>query len=383
MDFIILPGFELPDRVEISIRDSGPGIPPNHTSRIFDRFFQATSADTREYEGSGIGLALTHELVEISRGEIRVESEPGKGSMFTVVLPVSRDNFSEDELISIVDEKIEKPSNKDEVESPFTRQSQDGRNKPVILVVEDHNDLRNYIKGILEDKFLILEAENGREGLNCAIEETPDLVITDLMMPEMNGIELCSHIRKDLRTNHIPIIMLTAKADKASKLEGLETGADDYLIKPFDADELKVRVNNLIQQRRKLRERYRKEFLKSDPFTREMPLPEDDFLSRVVECILNHIDEHEFGVEQLASEIGFSRSQLHRKIRSLTGYVPNTFMRNIRLKQAARMFQEGHTNVTQVLYSVGFNTPSHFSKCFRELYGLNPSEYLSQNREKS
>jgi YesN/AraC family two-component response regulator len=227
------------------------------------------------------------------------------------------------------------------------------------------------------------EAENGREGLETAIETIPDLIITDLMMPEMDGIEFCNRIRKDQRINHIPVVMLTAKADKASKLEGLETGADDYLVKPFDVDELQVRVKNLIQQRINLRDKYRKEFVASDPFTIKIPGLEDDFLSKVVDCIKKHIDEHEFGVEQLGREIGFSRSQLHRKLRSLTGYVPGRFIRNIRLKQAARMFKEGHKNITEVLYSVGFNTPSHFSQAFRDFFGMNPSDYLSQIRSSS
>jgi len=175
--------------------------------------------------------------------------------------------------------------------------------------------------------------------------------------------------------------MLTAKADRDSKLEGLATGADDYLTKPFDPEELQVRVKNLIQQRRKLREKYRMEFVTSDQFSKEIAARRDDFINRVVECINEHLGEPDFGVQQLAEDIGFSRSQLHRKILALTGYVPQEFIRNIRLKQAARMFHEGYTNITEVLYTVGFSTPSHFSQCFRDLFGLNPSDYLKQNRD--
>ena len=255
--------------------------------------------------------------------------------------------------------------------------------KPVILIVEDHADLRHYISTNLIDDYRILEAENGRDGLTQAIEEIPDLIITDLMMPEMDGFELCNRIRDDQRTGHIPLVMVTAKADKESKLEGLSKGADDYLIKPFDADELRVRVNNLILQRRKLRERYRREFMENDPFTKEIPNPEVDFLTLVMDCIREHMGDSDFSVELLGSEIGFSRSQLYRKLFSLTGFVPGELIRNLRLKQAARMFQEGHSNITRVLYTVGFNSPSHFSRQFHTFFGMNPSEYLKQHRDSS
>jgi len=202
-------------------------------------------------------------------------------------------------------------------------------------------------------------------------------------MPEMDGIELCKQIRKDHRTDHIPVVMLTARADKDSKLKGLAIGADDYLIKPFDADELQVRVNNLILQRRKLRERYLREFSENDPFTRSIATQNNYFLTRVVECVFENIQDDGFGVEQLAKNLGFSRSQLHRKLRSMTGYGPNKFIRNIRLKQAARLFQKGNTNITQVLYEVGFNSPSHFTYSFRNLFGVNPSDYLNQKHNAS
>jgi YesN/AraC family two-component response regulator len=219
--------------------------------------------------------------------------------------------------------------------------------------------------------------------LELALEQIPDLVVSDVMMPVMDGIEMCRNLKIDERTDHIPVIILTAKADRGSKMEGLHTGADDYIIKPFDAEELLIRVENLIRQRRKLRDKFRREFIESDPFTKVIPDMEGEFITRIVDCIKKHLSEPEFGVEQLAGEIGFSRSQLYRKLRSLTGYVPNRFIRDIRLKHAVRMFCEGNRNITQVLYSVGFNTPSYFSKSFRELYGMNPSDYLHKITEQS
>jgi YesN/AraC family two-component response regulator len=191
-------------------------------------------------------------------------------------------------------------------------------------------------------------------------------------------MEMCDRLKKDTRTNHIPLIMLTAKADRESKLEGLETGADDYIIKPFDAEELQVRVKNLIEQRKKLRERYRKEFL-TDPAGHEIPSPEDEFLVRFMNCTKKHMKDPEFNVEQLGKELHLSRVQLYRKVLSLTDYTPGEYIRNIRLKMAARMFVEGHTNVTSVLYTVGYSTPSHFTQSFRELFGMNPSEYIKQH----
>jgi YesN/AraC family two-component response regulator len=195
------------------------------------------------------------------------------------------------------------------------------------------------------------------------------------MMPKMDGMEMIQQLKSSELTDHIPVIILTAKADRDSKLAGLEEGVDDYMIKPFDAEELRVRVNNLIQQRQKLRNRYRRDFL-SDFKGPDIPAPEDKFLDRAVNCINKHITEFEFNVTQLGKELGLSRTQLYRKILALTDHTPNEFIRNTRLKMAARMFHEGHKNITRVVYSVGFNTPAYFTQCFREVYGVNPSEYI-------
>ena len=378
--------------VEISISDSGKGIPRDQVERIFDRFYQVGSSDTREYEGTGIGLSLTREMITIYRGEIKVESELGKGSLFVVVIPVSREQFRQEEIVDLQPgEKQDLVNQHDQVyeEIEYSEEMnavQSSENRPeqaVILIVEDNADLRKYISSNLKNECRIVEAVNGKKGLATAIDEIPDLIITDLMMPEMDGMELCSQVRMDKRTNHIPIIMLTAKADKESKLQGLSTGADDYLVKPFDADELLVRVRNLIRQRSNLRDKYMKEFALNDPLTKEVADLHEDFLNSVVDCIHAHIAEFDFGVDQLARELGFSRSQLYRKLNSLTGYGPGDFIRNIRLKQAARMLREGHTNITTVLYSVGFNSPSHFSKCFRAFFGKNPSDYLKDQADQA
>ena len=330
---------------------------------------------------------MTKELVDLYRGEISVDSQEGKGSIFKVKLPVSKNLFTVEERVSYPTSKEMKPEQIEmlhaqaqlediDVESLPTQET--ANKKPVILIVEDNADLRKYLSRNLENYYYILKAINGAIGLEMAFNCIPDLIISDLMMPEMDGMEMIQHLKTSEITNHIPVIILTAKGDRDSKLAGLEEGADEYMIKPFDAEELRVRVKNLIQQRKKLRNRYRKEFL-SDLENHEIPAPEDDFLVRVVGCINKNMAESEFNVEQLGKELGFSRTQLYRKILALTDYTPSEFIRNIRLKTAARMFNEGHKNITRVLYSVGFNTPAYFARCFREVYGINPSVYLKKN----
>ena len=247
----------------------------------------------------------------------------------------------------------------------------------IILIVEDNIDLRKHIKRNLDPAFRILEAENGGTGMDRAIETIPDLVISDLMMPEMDGIEMCKRLKSDERTSHIPVIILTAKADRDSKLEGLETGADDYIVKPFDAEELLVRVHNLISQRSQLRFHYRKEFL-TDSVNPRVAAPEEAFLGKVMKCLEANISDSGFSVGKLGTILHMSRVQLYRKIIALTGHSPQELIRNTRLKFAARMFQQGYTHVSRVMYEVGFNSPSYFARCFKDLFGLNPSDYIER-----
>jgi len=381
---------DIPEFIEISVRDSGIGIPADQVEKIFDRFYQVSTSDTREHEGTGIGLSLTKELTDIYRGKINVKSEPGKGSLFKVRLAVSRKHFKPDEIVETVQDKavsikyqpediIEDITVAGEIhaEPAGVKDSE----HPVILIVEDNSDLRKYISRNLKDDYQVLEAENGQNGLAVTISEIPDLVITDLMMPVMGGLELCKRIKQDQRTNHIPVIMLTAKADKESRLEGLSTGADDYLIKPFDADELNVRVKNLIEQRKKLREKFRKEFL-MDIEGSVIPPTGDEFLARLVDCTKKHMEDPEFTIKQMGEELHLSHTQLYRKVLSVTDHTPNEYIRNYRLKTAARMFLEGQTNITSVLYTVGYNSPSYFTQSFRELFGINPSEYIRKAKKK-
>jgi DNA-binding response OmpR family regulator/nitrogen-specific signal transduction histidine kinase len=389
LQYLSLSESESSQLAEIKVSDTGKGIPRDKLGSIFDRFYQVSDSDTSQEGGTGIGLALTKELVDLYRGEIYVESEVDKGTIFTVKLPVSKDLFREEEIIILtsedtVSEKVVesdidiKESEDDETcESHIKKALKDA---PVVLIVEDNIDLRNYISRNLGSSYQIMVAENGREGLKSAIDYIPDLVISDLMMPEMDGMEMCRQLKTDERTNHIPVIMLTARADRGSKLEGLETGADDYIIKPFDAKELKVRVRNLIEQRKRMRDKFREEFI-SDPVNMEIAY-EDQFLNKLTVIQNKYISDPDFRIDILEGELHMSRSQVFRKISALTGYTPNDLMRNLRLKKAASLFRSGHKHVAQIMHQVGFNSQSYFGKCFHELYGMTPTEYIHSKGHK-
>ena len=252
----------------------------------------------------------------------------------------------------------------------------------MVLIVEDNEDMRAYIKSYLDDSYNIIEAANGEEGAEKAIEQVPDLIVSDLMMPKLDGNEMTIQLKTDERTSHIPIILLTAKASKESKLEGLETGADDFLTKPFDADELLIRIKNLIDQRRKLsallsehigdtRQTHLIQKSSGKMFTKL----DEQFIEKTNLVVQEHIAVPDFNVDKLAREMALSRMQLHRKLKSLTGYTPGELMREIRMKKAAELLRAGELNVTQISYEIGILSISHFAKSFKEKYGVNPSEY--------
>jgi DNA-binding response OmpR family regulator len=248
--------------------------------------------------------------------------------------------------------------------------------KPLLLIVEDNSDVRNYIIGHLDEDYRIEEAIDGEDGYNKSIEQIPDLIVSDVMMPKMDGFELCEKVKTDERTSHIPVILLTAKATSKDKIEGYETGADDYIMKPFDAQELKARIKNLIEQRKKLRERFRQE-IGLEPQQIAITSADAKFLKRVLDKIDQNI-ESEFGVTELSNEVGMSRSQLHRKLRALTDHSPLEFIRTIKLKRAAALLEHHAGNVSEIAYQVGFNNPAYFAECFRKTFGISPKEYASQ-----
>jgi signal transduction histidine kinase/AraC-like DNA-binding protein len=370
--------------LELSVKDTGPGIPEEQLEKIFDRFYQVEGEWKKEGGGTGIGLSLTRELVSLQHGKITVKSEPGKGCNFIVTMPLGKEHLKENEYIikspgevsesmrwsAIVEEGKSRAKTKEE-------ETVEGGN-PQILIVEDNPDVRMHILENLEEEFLIKEAANGEEGLEKAIESVPDLVITDLMMPKMDGVEMCEKLKTDERTSHIPVIMLTAKANVESKIEGLETGADDYITKPFNIKELITRVKNLIEQRKKLRERFSRE-VTLEPKDIAITSADEKFLNRAIGIIEEKMGDFEFDAQTLQEGMNLSRSQLFRKLKALTDQSATEFIRVIRLKRGAKLLEQKFGNVAEVTYEVGFNNLSYFAKCFKELLGVSPSEYVKQN----
>jgi DNA-binding response OmpR family regulator len=390
----------------ISISDTGPGIAPDRIDRIFDRFYQADDSDSRFQEGSGIGLALVRELVELHHGEIKAESEVGIGSTFTIYLPMGAGHLKEEEKRRRGEEEREDSSQsvvdydtlKRDPET-WTPQPPKGgvikkksplgdlgvdrepaTDQPLLLIVEDNPDMRYYLRNILEGNYRLIEAENGNSGIKIAGEQIPDLVVSDVMMPEMDGYEFCKQMKSDERTSHIPVILLTAKAGMEDKLEGLETGADDFITKPFQPQELLIRVRNLIEQRRKLSDKYRREFehLSLEP-DESMSSMDARFMERVKKVLEENLANSDFDVTQFSRMMNLSRSQLHRKLTALFGLSASTFIRIYRLNAAARLLKARTGNVTEVAFEVGFNNLAYFSRCFREQFGVNPSEYPEGN----
>jgi signal transduction histidine kinase/DNA-binding response OmpR family regulator len=386
-------------RIELSISNTGPGIPRDQLEKIFDRFYQADNSYKKDSEGTGIGLTLTKELVQACGGEIRVESEPDKLTTFTVLLPISKEHFKVEEIIEEQDSEKELVLEKDTgyqipdtgdqeksgIRHPVSgiqdRDASDEKrvasNKsPLLLIVEDNPDVTSYISSFLEKDYRIITAENGEEGWKKALKKFPDLIISDVMMPVMDGFELCKKLKSDQRTSHIPIILLTARADMESKLEGLEFGSDDYVTKPFDAKELQIRCRNLLEQRRRLREKFSKE-LAVEPHEITVSSLDEKFITRALQIIEEKISDPEFGVEKFSREIGMSRANLYRKLQAITGHTAKDYIRIIRLKRAALLLQKRTGNITEIAFAVGFNSPSYFSECFRKYFGQLPSTYSS------
>jgi len=383
----------------ISTTNTGPGIPEDEIYKIFDRFYQIDDSYTGGEEGTGIGLALTKELVELHHGEIKVESKSNKKTIFTVSLPLGEEHLSEDEIIKEmetefrkpetekqrqhdgtpdIDRRYQKPDTEAQTESSY-QSSASGFLSPLVLIVEDNPEVTTYICSFMDQDYLIINAINGKEGWQKTVQKYPDLIISDVMMPEMDGFELCKKIKSDQRTSHIPVILLTAKADLDSKIEGLEFGADDYISKPFDADELKTRTGNLIEQRRKLRRKFGR-IIEIKPGEVAASSMDEKFLGRLMQVFEKHQSESGYSTENFAREIGMSRSHLNRKLLALTDMPTHKFILNLRLKRAAQLLKKKTGTVAEIAYQVGFSNPSLFAKAFRLQYGQSPSEFVVQHK---
>lgn len=353
------------------IADTGPGIPEKEIPKIFDRFYQVDGGVQREFGGSGIGLALTKELVALLHGHIDVTSG-SDGSTFRVSIPVSNGESATipKEIVydyTAADELRENDSN------TFLDVESVQADRPTILWVEDNLDLRSYLAAVLEKNYRVKTAANGEEALALTLDEIPDLILSDMMMPKMDGFTLCEEIRKRQETSHIPFVLLTARSTVESRLAGLELGADDYMTKPFITSELLIRIKNLLEQRNNLKIRFRQQ-LSVAPKDITVTSMDEKFLSRVIEVVEANLADATFSVERLSEEIGMSRKHLHRKLVGLVDQTPNEFIRVFRLKSAMQLLEQQSGNVKEVAFGVGFNNLSYFAKCFKEQFGMTPAE---------
>ena len=375
--------------LRLDVKDTGKGISQDEADKIFERFFQAKGAAS----GTGIGLALVKSFVELHHGEARVESEPGKGSDFIVVIPREQEGDSQviHNDVDIVGNSVNASAStgKNVVDESVLQYIDDGdrshgkvqqlvsenTNRPTVLVIDDNTDIRQYERTLLQDEYIVLEAADGKEGLAVALKEVPDLVICDVMMPVMDGLEFTKQLKTNTATSHIPVIMLTAKNLEEHRAEGYEHGADSYITKPFHSKVLLARIENLLRQRQLLKHLYQgtKETEKE---ISESLLEDRDkqFLKQLQAIIQKNLSDSEFGVEDMGQQIGLSRVQLYRKVKAMTGSSVVDLLRKARLAKARRLLETRSMSVSEVAYEVGFSAPSYFTKCFKEEYGMLPGD---------
>lgn len=375
--------------LRLDVRDTGKGISQDEADKIFERFFQAKGAAS----GTGIGLALVKSFVELHHGEARVESELGKGSDFIVVIPRKQEgdsqvihndvdivdnsaNASASEGKNVVDESVlQYIDDGDRSRGKVQQLVSENTNRPTVLVIDDNTDIRQYERTLLQDEYIVLEAADGKEGLAVALKEVPDLVICDVMMPVMDGLEFTKQLKTNTATSHIPVIMLTAKNLEEHRAEGYEHGADSYITKPFHSKVLLARIENLLRQRQLLKHLYQgtKETEKE---ISESLLEDRDkqFLKQLQAIIQKNLSDSEFGVEDMGQQIGLSRVQLYRKVKAMTGSSVVDLLRKARLAKARRLLETQSMSVSEVAYEVGFSAPSYFTKCFKEEYGMLPGD---------
>ena len=368
---------EAPDEIIIKISDTGTGIPANQLNKIFENYYQVDGSYSGGMSGTGIGLFLVKEYVEMHKGSICVESEENKGSIFTLTLLKGKNHLLQDQINYeevppdiVLESYTDKEMMADE--KPIT--SQYLREKHSVLLVEDNPDMLEYLSESLSGKYEISYATNGNDGFAKTLEHSPDLIISDVMMPEMDGFTFCKKLKADIRTSHISIILLTARDMDNDKITGLSLGADDYMVKPFNQDELKLRIQNKINLQSKIRSQFLSDFrIKSeDEFRNNM---QDQFLQNIFELLEMQYDDDQFGVEKLSELMHLSRKHLHHKIKTLTNQTPTELIRNFRLRKAAYLLSVDAAGVTQICYAVGFSNLSYFSKCFYNFFGQYPSKY--------
>lgn len=376
---IILSTFRREDSpwLKLSVSDTGKGMSPEHIQHIFERFYQIDIHHT----GSGIGLALAKAFTEMHHGQIPVESIKDKGTTFIVEIPMTQPDFHNEQATNkIIPESLKEGAVLDADSNMGSSESEENtdENLPTVLIIDDNQDVRNYIRFLLQQQYDIVEAENGLEGVKLALKYVPDAIICDVMMPVMDGMECCRKLKTEMQTSHIPVIMLTAYTMDEQKIKGYECGADSYLTKPFNGKILKARLQNLIENHLRLQNF----FTDQTGMTSKPQLNEADkgFVDKLRKEIEERLSNPDTNVEDLGAALGFSRVQLYRKTKALTGYAPNELLRIARLKKAASLLAATEKSIAEVTYEVGFSSPSYFTRCFKEFFGESPTDYLKRIR---
>lgn len=364
------------DYCKLVVQDTGIGIEDEQIPKVFDRFYQSNNSRWNKNKGTGIGLALVKDLVNLHEGEIDLKSISGVGTEITILLPLEHVSLTHNNSVEIpaldpIDPDLETSVDFEPQNQALTEEEINAQN--IILVIEDNDDIRNFLRLALEPKYRVFEAVDGETGIEKALEIVPDVIICDVMMPRKDGFEVTKALKKQEKTSHIPIILLTAKAGVENRITGLETGADAYVPKPFSSEELHARIKNLIDGRIKLKEKFSRS-LAIKPQVIAEPSMEEKFLIRVKGIVDKFLGDENFSVEQLSKEVGMSRAQLHRKLIALTGVSASRFVRNYRLEHAHQLLQNKVGTVSEIAYRVGYSSPAYFTKCFTEDYGISPSQ---------
>ncbi|WP_020571000.1 hybrid sensor histidine kinase/response regulator transcription factor [Neolewinella persica] len=388
-----LPGY---GALLITVKDTGIGIPSKQLKRVFDRFYKSTQAETANREGAGIGLAYTKSLVDRHHGLIDVVSKPGEGTTFYLRFALDKSVYHRSEIEQrdldnytpqadpvdyfMPDEQISDDElNELQLHTNRLVEKEDAENTPILLYIDDNPDLRNYIRQSFSNDFRVIAADGGESGLELARTSSPDIIITDVMMPGIDGMEVLETLKNDPLTSHIPVIMLTAKDTEEGRLEGLKYGADGYVTKPFNYEALQLQIINIVQHRDILRNRFRREVI-TEPAEVTVTDSDEIFLRQAMDIVEDNMSNTEFSVDQLVKEMGVSRSKLYLKLKALTGQSSSEFVRTVRLKRAVQLLENSNYSVKEVMYMTGFNTASYFSKCFKRQFGIVPSEYVRQEK---
>jgi DNA-binding response OmpR family regulator/nitrogen-specific signal transduction histidine kinase len=378
--YSIIPDGTLCRCIEIVIEDNGIGISQEELPRIFEKFYQAESSSKIASPGTGIGLSLTKALVELHHGTITVESVPDHATLFTIILPVDANVYHINEDVETPPEVIYLNNFETDFFSSGEQENHDDHDvadKPTILVAEDNVELRVYLVAELQAEFTVIEAKDGQEGLALSLEKNPDLIISDIMMPVMNGIEFCDSVKSDLSTSHIPFILLTAKATIEDQIKGIKTGADLYIAKPFNVRYLIAHVHQIISSRRKLYARFSQDVYLTPGKAATNSL-DQEFLQKAIDYVIGNLQDPQLSVDSIAALFNLSRMQVYRKIKALTGKSVVEFIRMVRMKQAIKLMDSHKFTLSEIAFEVGFNSASYFTRVFKDEYGKTPSEYLDQ-----